>query len=221
MRQKFDIESIDKRNPFLTPPDYFESVSKLVFSAIDASEAQSPTIMEKSRSKDGAKVYGMVRRSKRRPWIVWVAAAACICGIVFMVSRQSGSDSNANLASTTSPAVIPLKTSETPSQTSSSKTVSKSYANGSYSLAEHRSSASSSRYQPLKIDASTTPEPGYEKSSFSQPSVVNNPSISSQLAINSNPTQESDIDVDDFDVLDFTDMGISDVYDYLNGEDYF
>ena len=221
MTPQFDIESIDKRNPFLTPPDYFESVSKRVFSAIDASEAQSPTIMEKSRSKDGAKVYGMVRRSKRRPWIVWVAAAACICGIVFMVSRQSGADSNANLASTTSPAVIPLKTSETPSQTSSSKTVSKSYANGSYSLAEHRSSSSSTRYQRLSVEVSSSPEPGNVTTSGSQPSIINSPSGSSQLAINTNSNQDIDIDAEEFDVLDFTDMGISDVYDYLDGDDYF
>ena len=217
MKNEFDIESLERRNPFLTPSGYFDGLPDRILSSIDASE---PSIVVQSTTSVHPKVYGMIRHKERRPWLKWSALAACICGISFMALRQSGDVNDQKQASVT-PAVIPMQTAAQPVVASTTPKTIKSYANRAYSLSEHRGSAPTSRYENLSIDTGTSSAPSNSGLVSPQPIIIDIQDANSQLAVNHPSPTTSDIDFDEVDVLDYTDMGISDVYDYLAGNDIF
>ena len=217
MKKEFDIESLERRNPFLTPSGYFEGLPDRILSSIDASE---PSIVVQSTTSVHPNVYGMIRHKERRPWIRWASLAACICGIAFMALRQSGDVNEQNQSSVT-PAVIPMQTAAQPVVASTTPKTIKSYANRAYSLSEHLGSAPTSRYEKLAIDTGTSSAPSNSGLASPQPIIIDIQDSNSQLAVNQPSTSTSDIDFDDIDVLDYTDMGISEVYDYLAGNDIF
>lgn len=89
MKQKFNINHMDKRNPFTTPKGYFENLTERVMSQLpeeplsEQQETACKTVELKSSKRS-------IHRS-RITWFITTAAAACIAGAIFFIST-SGPD---------------------------------------------------------------------------------------------------------------------------------
>ena len=249
MNKHFSIEQLDKKPPFKVPEGYFESLTSRVMAQIpevsaDASEAEKPVMKPKT------KVVGLMPHKTKRPWVKWaVAAAACLCGVGFFLSQQSSDEGKDQLASQ-KPAVIKIESDDEPATNTmlaqASEPEQKVYANSAYDVsshrrrsadapaAPHRSSDEGAAYTPSTlvstVSASSAPltarvasrpaqrtsqaaaqpaKPVQTVAQVSQPKVVN-------IAVN-----DMDKYAQEYDILDYTQMSGSEIYDYLAGNDYY
>lgn len=94
--KQFDINNIDKQNPFRVPEGYFEGLTARVMAQIPETTAAPAT------EREEAQVIQMPAAKKNNRWIGWsVAAAACIAGLVFMRSLNSEVTMHHNLTAQT------------------------------------------------------------------------------------------------------------------------
>ena len=231
MEKKFSLDQLDKTSPFRVPEGYFESLTSRVMAALP----EEPAAVEEMK-KDG-KVVGMIPRKRRQDWKRWaaVAAAACVCGLVFFLAKPtdkaetSGPVAQKKVETSAEPEVanLPVKASEPET---------KVYANAAYDLQTRgrRSSASvesapqtlmASVETPKVVTPVATAAPKAVKASNavaeSQPKAVK--AVKVEPTVTSIDIAASDVDqyAKECDVVDYTQMGGSDIYDYLAGVEYY
>ncbi len=243
MEKKFNIESLKGRNPMKTPEGYFESLTSRVMSQIPSESVPvAGSVAEPSASSTPKKkVVGLMPHRRNRKWLKWtIAAAACICGVALFLTNQSKEDEGGQLASTKPAEKIQVASDEEDVQESTvSVPVAKQYANNAYDLSTRRKSSAYSpeparnyqyaAYTPVKRVSNVEPEVKATSSSPStlpskstpavrqeQPAV--SPSVQSKPSTSLASTLEN---MNDYDVLDYTQMSGSEIYDYLAGNEYY
>ena len=241
MEKKFNIEQLGKGNPFKTPEGYFEGLASRVMSQIpDVSAVASSSAPAERKTK----VVGLMPRKKNRKWLKWGAAiAACVCGVALFLTNQSKEDPATQLADTSSTKKIEVTETAPETTTDVQQAVApKQYANAAFDLSQRhkRSSATAepsrnyqyTAYTPVKREsvAATPSNVATTKEVKTSPSVKPStaPSSTTNMAstVSNTGTQSTTLasnieNMDDYDLLDYTQMSGSEIYDFLAGNDYY
>lgn len=250
MEKKINIEELSRQTPFKVPEGYFEGLTSRVMSSIPAEEVSANVSAPAASSGKKAKVVGLLPHRKKNGWMKWAAAAAVVCGIAFfMANSQNGNEEGsatqlANVKTTAAPAQAAADESEPDNLTAStSSAYEKTYANGAYDLSSHvrRSSTPAPAnitvpvaVKPLSTTARTsnvqmasvkTPATGPSTSSVTmtasqKPTVQQPAATTAAIAANSTNTA-ADAYAMEYDMLDYTNMSGTEVYDYLAGNEYY
>lgn len=234
MEKKFNIENLSKRNPYKVPEGYFESLTSRVMSQIpeDSASAKEPAV---SKKKD-KKVVGMIPHRRNTKWIKWgVAIAACVCGIALFLTNNPKEEEANTLASTTKKAEPKTSAPEEEFVDNTTAQPAKQYANSPYDISQRRKG---SAYTPeparnyqytayTPVERVETPVPAVRTTSVSTP-VKQAPAAKTTVAKEvapaaqpANSLAESLENMNDYDLLDYTQMSGSEIYDYLAGNDYY
>ena len=233
MRKNFNIEELKKTNPFKTPDGYFDTLASRVMSQIPEEIHESAST---SDSKKKAKVVGMIPRKRNNGWVKWAAGiAACVCGLALFLTNKPDEDATKQVAMSK----IPITTVSDDADASSTVQekvqvpTAKQYANNSIDLSSrHKRSTyvaeprqKYTAYVPTerKVVASATATDFKKSDVPSKPVVPRNNEVTSNIASNTITISASDIDKvnNEYDLLDYTQMGGSDIYDYLAGSEYY
>ncbi len=227
--------------PFTVPDGYFEGLTARVMASIPAEGSSStPSAVQNT------KVVGLLPRKKKNSWVKWVAAAACVCGaFLFIANQGSDTDQGQQLANVKPGTPISVSTSDEPevgSLDEQSVPASKVYANNAYDLSSHvRRSATPTPAnitpQPVIRTASrpmTTPsvETSSPRTASTEPATrtssatkVSTPAVQSAVLAVNTPSSSASTSVDayssEYDMLDYTNMSGTEVYDYLAGNEYY
>ncbi len=247
MDKKFNIEQLPKRNPFKTPANYFDDIASRVMSQIPEGKKELGE-SEAAESKKKAKVVGLMPHKRDTRWVKWgVAIAACVCGVVLFLTNNNEDDNASQIANVKTDTKA-IKTDETISAEESnqdleSATPSKQYANAAFDLSQRRKNstyqAEPSRerqytaYTPAKAEhpVGVTTQIETISTNNAKTSPVAEKSPESQLATSTttsstSTTSQSSLaavldNMNDYDLLDYTQMSGSEIYDYLAGNDYY
>lgn len=233
MEKKFSLDQLDKTSPFRVPEGYFETLTSRVMASLPDEEPAA--VKEEKR---GGNVVGMIPRKRRQGWKTWVAvaAAACVCGAVFLLTRPSDQPELQQPLAQTAPAV-----EEEDVTTVSVKDMPKTkvYANASYDLKSRgrRSAAASTAPEPQTVSTKapvpapvtasvTAPQPkaapaALMTSTPAKSTAVAKAEPAKNMASIDIPASEVDQYANEYDVIDYTQMGGSDIYDYLSGVEYY
>lgn len=250
MEKKINIEALERKTPFRVPDGYFEGLSARVMASIRENESTNSSAISASADKK-PKVVGLLPRKKKNSWVKWVAAAACVCGAVFFIASQKNEDEDpsSQLANVKTPmSQSGTSVEESDANVANNQTAApKVYANKAYDISSHvRRSASPApaniKPQPvIRTSPVLASSPNVQIASARVPSTRTNivPSKtpvsttqSSVLASNipvSTTTQSvadanneaTDTYAMEYDMLDYTNMSGTEIYDYLAGNEYF
>ena len=236
MEKKFNIENLSKRTPYKVPEGYFEGLTSKVMSQIPETASVSETVSPKKKEK---KVVGMMPHRRNTKWIKWgVAIAACVCGIALFLTNGQKDEASSPLASTNKKAgtkdvqVEEFVDNTTPTQTA------KQYANNAYDISQRRKGgaytpepARSNQYVAYtqservvvpepSVRIASTPTPATKQTSVAkQSSAEKAPSVQPSAQVS---TLAASLDnMNDYDLLDYTQMSGSEIYDYLAGNEYY
>lgn len=249
MEKKINIEALERKNPFSVPEGYFEGFASRVMDSIPETESVSDTSSTGTADKKKTKVVGLLPRKKKNGWGKWVAVAACVCGAVFFIANKNGGDadtSSSQLANVKPATPAPAIGNEIETTTASEETptAGKVYANDSYDISRHvRRSATPApanitpqpviRTTPVNRTTSaqmaTTKVPAAQPEANAKPQVSSPAVHSTMLATNtlSSSTHEqnsqaaNDAYAMEYDMLDYTNMSGTEIYDYLAGNEYY
>ena len=140
MEKRIHIEDLDRKTPFRVPDGYFEGLTSRVMASIGDGVEEAVDSGKTDDSK--SKVVGMLPRRSKFGWVKWLAAAACVCGAVFLISYQQDANDTTDGGPTANvkanPAEIDDDGSETTQTVSSTMQAGgKVYANNTYDLSRH------------------------------------------------------------------------------------
>jgi len=240
MEKKFNIESLKKGTPFKTPEGYFDSLSSRIMSQIPAEPSEAT---KEAKTEKNAKVVGLMPRKKDRKWLKWGAAiAACVCGLALFLNKPA-EEQPQQIAKTekgekdksdelfAEEAVSDVATQAAPKQ----------YANVAFDLSQRRKTsappvvtASDRQYtaytpaqrevvsEPVVKASSNNVVKAAPAAKTASPSTNTNVAASTTRPANIQSTLAAALeDMDDYDILDYTQMSGSEIYDYLAGNDYY
>lgn len=249
MEKKINIEALERKNPFSVPDGYFEGLASRVMSSI-TEEAEASASVSDATEKKKPNVVGLLPRKKKLGWVKWVAAAACVCGAVFFIASQQDGTDDTTASQMANVKSAPISThSETETAVTTQETESPSvkvYANNAYDLSRHvRRSAvpapANITPQPVVRTSTTVRTPSVQMastkvpaSSVKSPATTISPATPAQNAmLASNTTtpvpvstsmssqSETDAYAMEYDMLDYTNMSGTEIYDYLAGNEYY
>ncbi len=237
MEKKFSLDQLDKTSPLRVPEGYFETLTSRVMAAIPEEE---PAAVRDER-KDG-KVVGMIPRKSRQGRKTWVAvaAAACVCGAVFFLTRPSDQPELQQPLAQTTPAAPAVEEEEVVTTVSvKDMPETKVYANASYDLNQRgRRTAAASTAPTYQMTANEkaaavvatanneVPQPKVTPAALMTTTPAKSTGVAksepaSSLASIDIPASDVDKFVNECDIIDYTQMGGSDILDYLSGIEYY
>ena len=238
MEKKMTLNQISKGSPFRVPDGYFESLTSRVMVSIDDAEKSSI-------------VVGMLPRKKPYTWAKWLAAAACVGGAFFFLGKlsETGAPADTQLANVSRPSTSqPSAIGTTPNETTVEKSLNsnrKTYSNDAYVISSHSTAASAPSNKaeatsskpivsPSGLMANNNVKPKSTSRQVIRPVSTSSKSTSShrgsdtestsktsQDIMNETASSSNDIYLNEYDMLDYTDMSSVDVYDYLAGNEYY
>lgn len=232
MSKNFNIEELKKTNPFKVPDGYFDTLASRVMAQIPE-ESSAAT----DEGKKKAKVVGMIPRKKNNGWVKWaVGIAACVCGLALFLTNNPEDESSKQLAMTT----IPITSADdevdgsATAQENIQTPATKQYANDAFALSSRHKRSTYTEEPRQKYTAYVPTEHKYVASTAtsdlkkndvaSKPVTSRNSDVAStNIASNTITISASDLDQvnNEYDLLDYTQMGGSDIYDYLAGNEYY
>jgi len=103
MKQKFNINQLEKRNPFTTPKGYFENLTERVMSQLpeEPRAEQSQTASQVVELKS----HNRAAKRSRITWFLTTAAAACMAGAIFWITSSGPDIQNGTGSQTTQQAL--------------------------------------------------------------------------------------------------------------------
>lgn len=253
MEKRIHIEDLDRKTPFRVPDGYFEGLTSRVMASISDGAEESVDNGKTDESK--SKVVGMLPRRSKFGWVKWLAAAACICGAVFLISNQQDANDTNDGAPTANVKADPAEddgAATTVTDGSAMQAGGKMYANNTYDLSRHARRSSTpppanikatpvtfkpaattlaSNVTTASVDvkpvapARTTVKQDLAASTIrtvTPPNGVNAFSTrapKTDMANNDDPT--TDIDSQEYDLIDYANMSSSEIYEYLAGNEYY
>ena len=250
MEKKIKIDELEKRTPFKVPDGYFEGLTSRVMASIPDTEenvAESKT----SQKKKAKVVGLMPHKKKNGwiKWVV--AAACVCGAVFFIANQQKEEDPAAGqLASTKNTPSKTVDANDNSQATATAETPSqKVYANGAYDLASHtrrNATPAPANITPTIATRTTTPTtissvqlartktPTVNTTPVKQPTVEKKAQTvdasytvsaysSNDVAANNTPKAAANNDdfAMEYDMLDYTNMSSSEIYDYLAGNEYY
>ncbi len=255
MEKRIHIEDIDRKTPFRVPDGYFEGLTGRVMASI--SDGSEEAVDNGAPHESNSKVVGMLPRRNKFGWVKWLAAAACICGVVFLIANQQDSDETAGGGPTANvkgnPSVSENSDAEDIQTVSSTEQAGgKVYANNTYDLSRHahRSStpppanitpapatykpsatAPAAKVQTASVDLKpVTPVRTAGKENLATRTIrtVTPPNGVNAFSTNAPKTDMADNDASttdsysqEYDLIDYTNMSSSEIYEYLAGNEYY
>ena len=140
MEKRIHIEDIDRKTPFSVPDGYFEGLTSRVMASIG--DGAEEAVDNSNTDENKPKVVGMMPRRSKFGWVKWLAAAACICGAVFLIANQQDANDTKDGGPTANVKGNPAESDNSavesqPTTGSTMQTGGKVYANNTYDLSRH------------------------------------------------------------------------------------